>query len=163
MPLTQVCSCFDRYCVFSATFHLLLSFERENNSGGETATSRKGGISIHVLMYAPPSSFLVSYPLQSSFVFLVFHAVSCLRSSMEQRLDTSHKPSGVFRGVFRHISRAAHFRAPEMRANRAVLALPAAPKKARPEIAGLGKHAMVKSTRWLESSTRGALPSQCKG
>src|SRR3712207_3029163 len=47
MPLTQ--DIFDSIVSF-----YLLSFDRHNNSGGETAASPKGSISIHLLMYFCP-------------------------------------------------------------------------------------------------------------
>src|SRR5215204_3848409 len=84
--------------------------------------------------------FLGKLPLER----FAFHAYP--RRSMEKRLDTNHTPPGVSCDVFRCIRRAAerptfgHQRC--VQTERSFHSRPP-PKKARPEIAGLEKHAMV--------------------
>src|SRR5215204_4796002 len=83
MPLMQVCSCFDRYWGFPTPFPLLLSFDRENSSGGETAASPKGSISIHpldicgrdVCTSSMHLQFLGKLPLTERFAFHAYVGV----------------------------------------------------------------------------------------
>lgn len=49
-------------------FSLLLSFDKHNNSGGETAASPKGCISIHLLMYSVLGNVLLRIEMAGQFI-----------------------------------------------------------------------------------------------
>src|SRR5215204_2052724 len=136
MPLTQVCSCFERCWGFPTTFSLLLSLDRENSSGGETAASPMASISTHPfdILGRMHVQFLGELPLTER---CAFHAYVGVWS--RDWILAIRRPAYLAAYFAAYAERPAEqptFGHQQVRANRAVPALRATPKQARPDTAG---------------------------